>query len=202
MGAATFDSTDSDDIAASVVDTERFGHVVNRHFSEIYGYLARRVGRDIADDLSAETFIVAFGSRSRYDTSRADALPWLYGIATNLIRRHRRTEVRKLAAYAKSVTCIDSDGRDLDDLVTRLDHAESVARVASVFAELDPDQRDALYLIAIVGLGYADAAEALDVPVGTVHSRVARARSQLRDLAAYNGQEGSEGSAVKRESQE
>ena len=202
MGAATFDSTDSDDIAASIEDTERFGHVVNRHFNEIYGYLARRVGRDIADDLSAETFIVAFGSRSRYDTSRADALPWLYGIATNLIRRHRRTEVRKLAAYARSVTRIDSDGDNLDDLVTRLDHAESVARVALVFAELDPDQRDALYLVTIVGLGYADAAEALDVPVGTVHSRVARARSQLRDLAAYNRQEGSEGSAVKRESQE
>jgi RNA polymerase sigma-70 factor (ECF subfamily) len=201
MGAATFDSTDSDDIAASMADAERFGHVVNRHFSEIYGYLARRVGRDIADDLSAETFIVAFGSRSRYDTSRADALPWLYGIATNLIRRHRRTEVRKLAAYARSVTRINSDGGNLDDLVTRLDHAESVARVASVFAELDPDQRDALYLVAIVGLGYADAAEALHVPVGTVHSRVARARSQLRDLAAYNGQEGGEGSIVKKESQ-
>jgi RNA polymerase sigma factor (sigma-70 family) len=107
-----------------------------------------------------------------------------------------------LAAYAKSVTQIDSDGGNLDDLVTRLDHAESVARVASVFAELDPDQRDALYLVAIVGLDYADAAEALHVPVGTVHSRVARARSQLRDLAAYNGQEGGEGSIVKKESQE
>ena len=202
MGAATFDSTDGDDIAASMEDAERFGHVINRHFSEIYGYLARRLGRDIADDLSAETFIVAFGSRSRYDTSRADALPWLYGIATNLIRRHRRTEVRKLAAYAKSVARIDSDGGNLDDLVTRLDHSESVARVASVFAQLDPDQRDALYLVTIVGLRYADAAEALDVPVGTVHSRVARARSQLRDLAAYNGQEDSGGSAVKRESQE
>jgi RNA polymerase sigma-70 factor (ECF subfamily) len=202
MSAATFDSTDSDDIKASMADTDRFARVVNRHFSEIYGYLARRVGRDIADDLSAETFIVAFGSRSRYDASRADALPWLYGIATNLIRRHRRTEVRKLAAYAKSATRIDSDRGDLDDLVTRLDHAESVARVASVFSELDADQRDALYLVAIVGLAYADAAEALQVPVGTVHSRVARARSQLRDLAAYNGQEGSEESIVKQEGQE
>jgi RNA polymerase sigma factor (sigma-70 family) len=199
MGAGTFDSTDSEDIAASISDTDRFGHVISRHFSQIYGYLARRVGRDIADDLSAETFIVAFCRRTRYDTSRADALPFLYGIATNLIRRHRRTEVRKLAAYAKSVTHIDSNGGNLDDLVARLDHAASVARVASVFAKLDADQRDALYLVAIVGLSYADAAEALHVPVGTVHSRVARARSQLRDLAAYNGQEGNEGSIVKKE---
>jgi RNA polymerase sigma-70 factor (ECF subfamily) len=200
MGATGSESTDSDDIAASLVDSQRFAGVVDRHFAEIFRYLVRRVGRENAEDLGAETFIVAFSARNRYDPSRANALPWLYGIATNLIRRHRRTEVRMLMAYATAASQLDPDDDRSEGLVARLDHAASLARVASAFADLDPDQRDALYLVAIVGLGYAEAAEALDIPVGTVHSRVARARTNLRDLATYSGQEGNEDSIAARES--
>jgi RNA polymerase sigma-70 factor (ECF subfamily) len=200
MDATGSESTDSDDIAASLVDSQRFAAVVDRHFAEIFRYLARRVGRENAEDLGAETFIVAFSARNRYDLSRANALPWLYGIATNLIRRHRRTEVRMLMAYATAASQLDPDDDRSEGLVARLDHAASLARVASALADLDPDQRDALYLVAIVGLGYAEASEALDIPVGTVHSRVARARTNLRDLATYSGQEGNEDSIAARES--
>ena len=200
MGATGSESTDSDDIAASLVDSQRFAAVVDRHFGEIFRYLARRVGRENAEDLGAETFIVAFSARNRYDLSRANALPWLYGIATNLIRRHRRTEVRMLMAYATAASLLDPGDDSSEGLVARLDHAASLARVASAFADLDADQRDALYLVAIVGLGYAEASEALDIPVGTVHSRVARARTNLRDLATYSGQEGNEDSIAARES--
>ena len=200
MDATGSESTDSDDIAASLVDSQRFAAVVDRHFAEIFRYLARRVGRENAEDLGAETFIVAFSARNRYDLSRANALPWLYGIATNLIRRHRRTEVRMLMAYATAASQLDPDDDRSEGLVALLDHAASLARVASALADLDPDQRDALYLVAIVGLGYAEASEALDIPVGTVHSRVARARTNLRDLATYSGQEGNEDSIAARES--
>ena len=200
MDATGSESTDSDDIAASLVDSQRFAAVVDRHFAEIFRYLARRVGRENAEDLVAETFIVAFSARNRYDPSRANALPWLYGIATNLIRRHRRTEVRMLMAYATAASLLDPGDDSSEGLVARLDHAASLARVASAFADLDADQRDALYLVAIVGLGYAEASEALDIPVGTVHSRVARARTNLRDLATYSGQEGNEDSIAARES--
>ena len=200
MGATGSESTDSDDIAASLVDSQRFAAVVDRHFAEIFRYLARRVGRENAEDLGAETFIVAFSARNRYDPSRANALPWLYEIATNLIRRHRRTEVRMLMAYATAASQLDPDDDSSEGLVARLDHAASLARVASAFGDLDPDQRDALYLVAIVGLGYAEVSEALDIPVGTVHSRVARARTNLRDLATYSGQEGNEDSIAARES--
>jgi RNA polymerase sigma factor (sigma-70 family) len=191
MGTTEGDSTDSDEIAASLVDPECFGVLAERHFNEVFRYLARRVGRDVAQDLGAETFVVAFSARNRYDTSRADARPWLFGIATNLIRRHRRSELRMLAAYARSVPPDRSD-EAAEELTTHLDHAALLARVAAAFAQLEPDQRDALYLIAIEGLNYADVAEALAVPVGTVHSRVARARANLRDLADYFGQEGVE----------
>ena len=105
-----------------------------------------------------------------------------------------------LMAYATAASLLDPGDDSSEGLVARLDHAASLARVASAFADLDADQRDALYLVAIVGLGYAEASEALDIPVGTVHSRVARARTNLRDLATYSGQEGNEDSIAARES--
>jgi RNA polymerase sigma-70 factor (ECF subfamily) len=191
MGASEEDTSDSDVIAASLVDPDRFGRIADRHFAAIYQYLARRVGRDVAQDLGAETFVVAFSARNRYDLSRASARPWLYGIATNLIRRHRRSELRMLNAYVRSVPPVRNDD-PIEEFSTHMDHVELLARIAKAFTRLDPEQRDALHLTVIEGLSYADAAAALGIPVGTVHSRVARARITLRDLAGYFGQEGTE----------
>jgi RNA polymerase sigma-70 factor (ECF subfamily) len=193
MGACEEDTSDSDEIAASLVEPVRFGTIAERHFGAIYQYLARRVGRDVAQDLGAETFVVAFSARSRYDLSRTNARPWLFGIATNLIRRHRRTEFRMLNAYVRSVHPSRFDDQ-VDEISTHMEHIELLALVAKAFSKLDPEQRDALHLTAIEGLSYAEAAEALGVPVGTVHSRVARARVTLRDLAGHFGQEGTEDS--------
>jgi hypothetical protein len=94
----TIATTDAEAIGSP--DPRRFELVFERHFDSIHRYLARRVGRDLADDLAAETFAVAFKSRRRYDAARADARPWLYGIASNLLRHHRRREERQLRAYA------------------------------------------------------------------------------------------------------
>ena len=198
MGNSVEDTSDSEEIAASLIDPERFGILSARHFVAIFQYLARRVGRDVAQDLGAETFLVAFSARSRYDLSRNNARPWLFGIATNLIRRHRRSELRMLNAYAKSVPAARSDDQ-VETLAIHMDHVALLARVADAFSKLDPEQRDALLLTAIEGLSYAETAEALAVPVGTVHSRVARARITLRDLAGYFGQEGTEASISLRE---
>jgi RNA polymerase sigma-70 factor (ECF subfamily) len=193
MGTSEEDTSDSDEIAASLVEPERFGTIAERHFGAIFQYLARRVGRDVAQDLSAETFVVAFSSRSRYDLSRSNARPWLYGIATNMVRRHRRSELRTLNAYVKSMPA-ERTNDIVEELSTHMDHVELLARVADAFLKLDPEQRDVLHLTAIEGLSYAEAAEALCIPVGTVHSRVSRARIKLRDLAGYFGQEGNENS--------
>jgi RNA polymerase sigma-70 factor (ECF subfamily) len=191
MGASEGDTSDSDEIAASLTDPERFGMVAERHFGAIFQYLARRVGREAAEDLGAETFVIAFSARSRYDLSRDNARPWLFGIATNLIRRHRRSELRMLKAYTRSVPPAHIDDQ-VEEHSVQMDHVALLARVADAFSKLDPAQRDALHLTAIEGLSYAETAEALGVPVGTVHSRVARARMTLRDLAGYFGQEGTE----------
>jgi DNA-directed RNA polymerase specialized sigma24 family protein len=113
------DPSDAAVIACSAVDASRFGEIFDRHFAEINRYLARRVGAALADDLAAETFVLAFRSRRRYDPRTADARPWLFGIAANLARRHWRTERRRLRAYAR--TGVDSIGDEAADVERRVD---------------------------------------------------------------------------------
>jgi RNA polymerase sigma-70 factor (ECF subfamily) len=96
-----------------------------------------------------------------------------------------------LNAYAKSVPPEHFDESD-DEIAKHLDHVELLTRVAKAFSNLAPEQRDVLLLTAIEGLTYAETSEALGIPIGTVHSRVSRARITLRDLAGFFGQEGTE----------
>src|SRR5919201_6732319 len=95
--------TDAQAIGASLADPEVFTVLFDRHFTAVHRYVQRRVGTDLADEVAAETFTRAFDERRRYDTSRADAKPWLLGIAANLLRRHWRSERRRLDAYVRSV---------------------------------------------------------------------------------------------------
>jgi len=183
---------DAEEIVASVSDPDRFGVIAERHFAEIYRYLSRRIGAE-AEDLASETFVVAFRRRSAYDASRADCRPWLYGIATNLLRSSGRSELRKLAAYRREASrMISTKGAQADDaaeIADRVDAQSEVADVAQAFSQLDDQHRDALYLVGVAGLTYKEAAEALGLSLGTLHSRVARARSALRDLLQPSGHE-------------
>ena len=81
-------------IRLSLADPERFELLFQRHAPRIQRYVLRRLGADAADDIVAETFLLAFRQRAGFDVARGDALPWLYGIATNLLGRHRRDEIR------------------------------------------------------------------------------------------------------------
>jgi RNA polymerase sigma-70 factor (ECF subfamily) len=166
-------------IAESLHAPERFAVLFDRHAIAIHRYLARRLGPDAADDLVAETFLVAFQRRQRYDTSHPGARPWLYGIATNLVGRRRRDEVRFFRAISR--TGIDPAAEPVADRVTERVTAQAASReLAAALAGLSPGDRDVL-LLAADGLGYAEAARALGVPVGTVSSRLARARRKVRE---------------------
>jgi RNA polymerase sigma factor (sigma-70 family) len=165
-------------IALSQQRPECFGLLFDRHAPAIYRYAARRMGRDAADDLVAETFLAAFQQRGRYDASRLDARPWLYGIATRLIGRHRRDEVRFFRAIAR--TGIDPAAESVADLVTDRVAAQGARRqLAAAMAGLPGGYRDVLLLTAS-GLGYQEIAVALGVPMGTVSSRLVRARRKVR----------------------
>ena len=170
-------------IAESCLTPERFGVVFDRHAAAIHGYIARRLGRDAADDLVAETFLVAFRQRGGYDPAQPSARPWLYGIATRLVSRRRRDEVRFFRAIAR--TGIDPAADPVaepvaDEGIRRADARTLHRQLAGAVAGLAAADRDALLLVAD-GLSYAEAAQALGVPDGTLSSRVARARRKLRE---------------------
>jgi RNA polymerase sigma factor (sigma-70 family) len=169
-------------IAASRATPEHFAAIFDRHAPAVHAYLARRIGRD-ADDLLAETFLVAFERRERYRTAVTDARPWLLGIATNLLRRRAREEVRLYRALAR--TGIDPVGGNAapspaERVAERVDASHAVRALAGTLADLPRRDRDALLLLAWGGLDYQEIARALGVPVGTVRSRLHRARSRLR----------------------
>lgn len=172
--------TDAQAIGASIADPDVFAVLFDRHFVAIHRYVQRRVGRDLADEIAAETFTRAFDRRRRYDTTRADARPWLLGIAANLVRRHWRTERRRLDAYARSAE------RDHGALADPL-----AAELAVALKALPRREREPLLLFAWADLTYEEIAVALGLPLGTVRSRISRARARLRgsDVDSHQPQE-------------
>jgi RNA polymerase sigma-70 factor (ECF subfamily) len=162
-----------------VADPEQFALVFRRHAPDIHRYVVRRLGPGAADDVVAETFLTAFRLRSRYQPDRPDARPWLYGIATNLIGRHRRAEVRQYRALAR--TGLDPVTESFADRADdRVSAGRENRRLAAALAGLPAGHRNALLLVAWGDLSYEEAAVALGVPVGTVRSRLSRARGKLR----------------------
>lgn len=176
--------TDAEAIAASVDDPTAFDIVFDRHFDVVFRYLRRRVGRSRAEELAAETFAQALASRDRFDAQYASAQPWLFGIAVNLLRQHYRREERELRAYARSgVDPLAAEEPSLE----RLDAEASRPLVAAALAELPPIEREAVLLYAWAELGYEEIGYALEIPVGTVRSRLNRARGRMRELLARSG---------------
>jgi RNA polymerase sigma factor (sigma-70 family) len=166
-------------IGRSLIDPEQFAALFRRHAPVILRYVTRRIGADAADDVVAETFLVAFRQRAAYRTECPDALPWLYGIATNLVGRYRRTEVRQLRLLAR--TGVDPVAEPFTDRVDAAVSAASMnAQLGGVLARLPAAQRDALLLVAWGGLSYDQVAVATGAPLGTVQSRISRARRRLR----------------------
>jgi RNA polymerase sigma-70 factor (ECF subfamily) len=176
--------TDAEVIAASRRDPERFAELFDRHAPHLQRYCARRAGPQAADDLVAETFLAAFGQRAGYDQAYPDARPWLYGIATNLLGTHQREEIRQFrlmrAAAPGAVAVPDDSERVLATVAAQY----ARPRLAAALAGLPPPDRDVLLLIAWEDLSYDEVARALEIPVGTVRSRLHRARSRLRPVLA------------------
>jgi RNA polymerase sigma-70 factor (ECF subfamily) len=159
-------------------EPEKFAGLYDRHAASIYRYVARRLGDEAADDVVAQTFLDAFRRRSRYDLSRGDARPWLYGIAANVIGKHRRAEIRMWRALAR--TGIDPVAEEFDDRVDNRVSASAVQReLAAALADLTDGDRDVLLLVAWADLSYEEVAAALAIPVGTVRSRLNRARRKV-----------------------
>jgi RNA polymerase sigma-70 factor (ECF subfamily) len=172
-------TTDAEVISRSLDDPACFSILWDRHAREIHRYVVRRIGVTAADDVTADVFLVAFRRRHSFDLRRPASRPWLYGIAANLVGKHRRSEVRALRALAR--TGLDPVAASWSDEADARVTASTQSRaLAAALAALSADDRHTLLLVAWADLTYAEVAEALDIPVGTVRSRLNRARTRLR----------------------
>jgi RNA polymerase sigma factor (sigma-70 family) len=169
--------SDSVTIVGSLERPESFAKIFDRHYQAVHRYLARRVPRSQADDLASMTFVVAFERRGSFRPESTSARPWLLGIATNLVHERVRRECREQGTL---VPLSDEHAVAADDARHDVDGGPDTERLALALATLDPAQRDVLLLHAWEELSYEEIAQGLDVPLGTVRSRLARARAHLR----------------------
>lgn len=172
----------SDHAAASAAVAEMF----RRYRDDVYRFVARRLGEATSADVTAEVFRIAIERHHTFDGARGHERAWLYGIAANRMRGHWRTEERRLRALAREGGARPEVIDPLLRVDERLDAAGELARVMDAVVALSPEDRDLLTLFAWEGCAYAEVAIALDIPVGTVRSRLHRIR---RDLAAHRSEE-------------
>ena len=169
------EGSDAEEIQASRQQPDRFGVIFDRHYAVVHAYLRSRIGSTLAADIAAETFVTAFRRRETYDHAHVNARPWLFGIASNLLRRHHRQERRELRAYARAA----------DQLVTgtaQVPDEPLGGQLARALASLSREEREALFLYACADLSYDEISQALEIPIGTVRSRLSRARGRVREL--------------------
>jgi RNA polymerase sigma-70 factor, ECF subfamily len=179
--------SDAEVIGLSLDEPEAFGLIYDRHAATLLRFLGRRVGAKVAEGLVGELFRVAFERRTTFDAARESALPWLYGIGSNLLLKHRRGEARRLRASVQLAAT--SEATDRRASAAALDARLLFPRVADAIETLPDGEREALLLFAWEDLSYQSVAEALDLPVGTVRSRLNRARAHLRELLEPRGKD-------------
>ncbi len=168
-------------------DADAFGELFTRHATFVYNYLFRRSGSwSIAEDLTSIVFLEAWRKRHDIDLARESALPWLLGVATNVLRNQRRAEIR----YRKALQRLPPSREQADfsdDVAGRLADEQRMKHVLAIFRQLPRREQDVIALCLWSGLSYEEAASALGLPVGTVRSRLSRGRRRLRELLEQSG---------------
>ncbi|GAB3432809.1 RNA polymerase sigma factor [Actinophytocola sediminis] len=172
------DVTDERLLDESLAAPERFAVIFDRYAPVVHGYLSRRVGA-LADDLVSETFLLAFRGRAGYVPGVAPVRAWLFGIATNLVRRHARDEERRYRAFARAAGHVESS-TELGEVAGRVDAQALRGELADALVALPREELEVLLLWTYPQLSYAEIASALGVPIGTVRSRLHRARGKVR----------------------
>ncbi|MFC9977616.1 RNA polymerase sigma factor [Spirillospora sp. NPDC127200] len=170
---------DAELAAAFARDPDTFTAVYDRYFRDVYLYAAGRLDVQAGEDVAAETFCVAFAQRDRFDPARGELRPWLFGIATNLVARHRRKEARHYRALARSGREPDTGSHE-NRVVASVAAQRMQPSLAKALAALNPGERDVVTLVALAQLTHEEVAQALGISYGTVGSRLSRARKKLR----------------------
>lgn len=172
---------------AAAGEPAAFGLLYERHVRAIYNYLFRRCADwSLAEDLTSVVFLEAYRRRSSVEIDEGKVLPWLYGVATNVLRNQRRS----LRRHAEALRRLPPPEPVLGIAGEAADRVDAERRMRSLLAALEAlpeSDREILALCVWTELSYEDAAVALGVPIGTVRSRLSRARKRLAELAAGRG---------------
>lgn len=177
-----FDSHDGRLIAASIRKPELFEVIFDRHYRSVVRFSVGRVGHNEAADVAAETFLRAFSRRARFDSEQPSALPWLFGISANVARERMRKTARGFRAFNRATPPPHIDSPFESDAVERTDAEAQAAILTASLAKLTDDEYQVLMLAAIADYSYQEIADRLDIPIGTVRSRLSRARRRMREL--------------------
>lgn len=173
-------------LSRPAVDADVFRTLYEQHAESLFGYLASRVGRELAEDLLAQTFQAAIESYGSFDPARGEVRGWLFGIGSNLLRSHWRTEQRRIRALARAAawrtTSIDPPPAVDAEVADRVDAVRLADRLVDALGRLDPDDRTLLFLSGWEGMNSSELSAALGVPAATLRSRLRRLRAQLRTV--------------------
>ena len=172
-------------------DAVAFGALFERHSRAVYNFAFRSTANwATAEDAASDVFLTAWRRRGEvvFTTESGSVLPWLLGVAANQLRNRRRSGRRASAALGR-LNAREVQPDHSDETVGRIADEAQMAEVQAVVERLPGHERDVLALCAWAGLDYEEAAIALAVPVGTVRSRLSRARAHLRELVEANGHE-------------
>ena len=169
-------------------EADAFGVLFERHARSVYNYLFRRTADwSTAEELTSVVFLEAWRRRDQVELERDDAIPWLLGVATNVLRNLRRSQRRHRAALERLPRERTEDfAAEVD---ARLDDERQMRAAVDLLGKLPRADQDVLALCVWEELTYGQAALALGIPVGTVRSRLSRSRARLRELSANPGHE-------------
>jgi RNA polymerase sigma factor (sigma-70 family) len=172
-------------------DGEAFAALFDRHATKVYNHCFRRSADwSIAEDLTSVVFLEAWRKRRQMRLHGDSVLPWLLAVANNCLRNAERSRRRYHRLLAKLPR--PEDNPPLDAQASgRVDDEETMRRLLLVLHQLSAEDQEIIALCDWSGLSYEEAATALDIPVGTVKSRLSRARTRLRALMDPTGAESS-----------
>lgn len=163
-------------------ETEAFAALFERHAGAVYAYCFRRTADwAIAEDLTSVVFLEAWRRRAALDLPATKVLPWFLGVATNVVRNQRRS-LRRYQAALHRLPPLEPERDFAEDLTQRLADEQRMRELLILVGRLPQGEQEALALCVWQGLSGADAAFVLDVPEGTVRTRLFRARERLREL--------------------
>jgi RNA polymerase sigma factor (sigma-70 family) len=183
-------------------DADAFGALFERHVQDVYRFCFwRTADAALAEDLTSAVFLETWRHKGGTELSASSLLPWLLGVAANLLRNHRRSLRRREAALRRLPT-LAAEPDFADDTSARLDAEAAMRAVLAVVNDLPERDREVLMLCGWADLSYAEAAGALGIPIGTVRSRLAKARKRLtarlneQHSEARNSHQDAQGSAA------